>query len=457
MLFDIHIQVVYPPLSPIQQQLRKVCRLGDKELLRSFLSKNPGIELDVKDPDGGTILTETATKTAQFSDIATVLIDAGAGLEVTDCLGNTPLHNAVLYFPSTQKTLDLLLKHGADITAKNNEGVMPEGLAEDKDLKLVLKELRKAAGRKKSIQTAVNLYLNNPDMRKKVFDQVLLEEHFKKVITVKYNAPVVVNSPGLLKRKRKFDCLDDSQSELESRTKRIRWCELDSTGAEIDPQFSSEEDEEETYSEKAADSPSDPRTDSEEDVIIVHKDVKKSQLLESDTEAELCLAKDCDTSQPKLDDSSETDGVETYFIEESSLPAQALVEYQEEDDSKTQISSTEVEIKNISESIEFKETRLANSSSVENNKPYTQDCSCSNDLLPVTCEDPVVVVDPQELPEVGDFSPQISDSKVNSDAAVDLDQEAATVSASEAEVDGSENKNEQLVLKCSQGFGFFVS
>ena len=44
--------VVYPPLSQIQLQLRKVCRLGDKDLLRTFLADNPEIDLDMKDPEG---------------------------------------------------------------------------------------------------------------------------------------------------------------------------------------------------------------------------------------------------------------------------------------------------------------------------------------------------------------------------------------------------------------------
>ena len=219
-LADATPKVVYPPLSPLQLRLRKVCRLGDKILLQTFLADNPGVELDVKDPDGGTILTETATKTAQFCDIADVLMKAGAGLEVSDSLGNTPLHNAVLYFPSTQRTVDLLLQHGASVTAKNHVGKMPEGLAEDKDLKLVLKELRKAAGRKKCTSTSVSLYLNSPDLRRKVYDKNLVEERFKQEIRVKYNTPPVVNSPGLLKRKRKIECLDDSVNER--RSKRIR-------------------------------------------------------------------------------------------------------------------------------------------------------------------------------------------------------------------------------------------
>ena len=51
-----------------------------------------------------------------------LLLDAGADLEITDALGNTPLHNAVLYYPSTYLTVDLLLSRGADVTVKNHEG-----------------------------------------------------------------------------------------------------------------------------------------------------------------------------------------------------------------------------------------------------------------------------------------------------------------------------------------------
>ena len=109
---------MYPPLSPVQKELKKVCRLGDKSLLKSFLSDHPNIELDIKDVNGDTLLTEAATKTAQFSDIVEVLLEAGASLSVCDSLGNSALHNAVLYFPSTQKSVDILLQCGASVTIK---------------------------------------------------------------------------------------------------------------------------------------------------------------------------------------------------------------------------------------------------------------------------------------------------------------------------------------------------
>ena len=112
------MQVVYPPLSPVQKELKKVCRLGDKSLLKTFLSDHPNIDLDIKDVDGATLLTEAATKTAQFSDIVEVLLQAGASLSACDSLGNSPLHNAVLYYPSTQKSVDILLQSGASVTIK---------------------------------------------------------------------------------------------------------------------------------------------------------------------------------------------------------------------------------------------------------------------------------------------------------------------------------------------------
>ena len=106
---------------------------------------------------------------------------------------------------------------------QNNEGVLPDGLAEDKDLKFVLKELRKAAGRKKCVSLSVSHYLNSPELRRKVFDKALMEETFSQRIVIKYNEPVITNSPGLLKRKRKYEDLDDSTCDREK--KRIRWRE----------------------------------------------------------------------------------------------------------------------------------------------------------------------------------------------------------------------------------------
>ena len=41
-----------PALNPLELELRQICRLGDKDALKTFLANNPEINLDFKDPDG---------------------------------------------------------------------------------------------------------------------------------------------------------------------------------------------------------------------------------------------------------------------------------------------------------------------------------------------------------------------------------------------------------------------
>ena len=41
-----------PPLSIEQLELKQICRLGDKEALKTFLANNPEINLDFQDPEG---------------------------------------------------------------------------------------------------------------------------------------------------------------------------------------------------------------------------------------------------------------------------------------------------------------------------------------------------------------------------------------------------------------------
>jgi len=230
-------QSVFPPLTPLQLELRQLCRSGNKSLLKTFLANNPDIDLDAKDPEAGTTaLNEVATKSAQFAEIVELLIEAGAGIEVTDGLGNTPLHNAVIYYPSTQETVDLLLEKGANVSAMNYDGSTPLLMADDKDLKTVLRQLKKTAEKKNPVNVGTG-YVGSPDLRRMVFDKKLTEERNNSSIIVRYNTPVIVKSPGLLKRKRENDDVDECIGR-----KRIRFSEQDSTGADIDPQFSDDED-----------------------------------------------------------------------------------------------------------------------------------------------------------------------------------------------------------------------
>jgi len=238
-----------PALNPLQAELRQICRLGDKEALKTFLANNPEINLDFREPDGGsTLLTEAVTKTAQFSDIVSLLIEAGADLTVRDSMGNTPLHNCVLYFPATMRTVDLLLARGADVSVKNNEGSTPLHLSDDKDLKFVMKELKRqqktaATTGRRSKSKSRSFYSHK--LRKLVCDLSSTGKSRERKIKVCYDKPNKVSSPGLLKRKRKREEEEEEEEEELNvlRTKRIRFSELDSAGNPIDPQFSDDEED----------------------------------------------------------------------------------------------------------------------------------------------------------------------------------------------------------------------
>jgi len=254
--------VTWPPLNELQRELRQVCRLGDRVKLKQFLTDRPGIDLDVKCQDGTTVLNEAVTKTAQFTGIVEVLLDFGARLDVSDSLGNSPLHNAVLYHPSTQDTVDLLLLRGADTGAKNYEEQTPVAMADDKDLKEVLKELKKGVKKRAKGPIAPERSREvaySPDLRKKVTNSGGLDRLRPDLLVVRFNNRPLPASPGLLKRRRatedteegdegsrprkrrRTDGGEDEQSC--ERRKRIKWVEKDSTGAPIDPQFSEEEGE----------------------------------------------------------------------------------------------------------------------------------------------------------------------------------------------------------------------
>ena len=138
-------------------------------------------------------------KTAQFTDIVSLLLDAGADPDITDSQGDTPLHLAVVSWPSTQQTVDLLLARGADVTLKNNEGDTPFNLAKDKGLKHVLMELKKIKTPSKRLKSKQKEYKDSPNLRKLVCEHVKPEKSSK--VVVKFNGEVQ-SSPGVLKRKR---------------------------------------------------------------------------------------------------------------------------------------------------------------------------------------------------------------------------------------------------------------
>ena len=236
---------------------------------------------------------------------------------------------------------------------------------------------------------------------------------------------------------------------------------MDSTGTEIDPQFSSEEEEEERECvveepDLVDNSSSEQRADSEEDVVIVHQDVKKVQLLQSDTE--LCLDKPCDKNQTKMNDSSENEDVETYFVEP--IPAASTPQYSEQQEA---IENTQTN----SESPEEENDRLQTSGSDHVVEAGNETTIGEQNVVPLKLgkeniedEHEEKTEKIEELVEVGDNSnnelkKESADHAVAADSpeTIELNEESKEI----CDDDNSENEKDQLVLKCSQGFGFFIS
>ena len=238
---------------------------------------------------------------------------------------------------------------------------------------------------------------------------------------------------------------------------------MDSTGTEIDPQFSSEEEEEERECvveepDLVDNSSSEQRADSEEDVVIVHQDVKKVQLLQSDTE--LCLDKPCDKNQTKMNDSSENEDVETYFVEP--IPAASTPQYSEQQEA---IENTQTN----SESPEEENDRLQTSGSDHVVEAVNETTISEQNVVPLKLgkeniedEHEEKTEKIEELVEVGagdnsnnELKKESADHAVAADSpeTIELNEESKEI----CDDDNSENEKDQLVLKCSQGFGFFIS
>ena len=251
---------------------------------------------------------------------------------------------------------------------------------------------------------------------------------------------------------------------------------MDSTGTEIDPQFSSEEEEEERECvveepDLVDNSSSEQRADSEEDVVIVHQDVKKGQLLQSDTE--LCLNKPCDKSQTKMNDSSENEDVETYFVEP--IPAASAPQYSEQQET---IQNTQTD----SESPKEENDRLQISVSDHVVEAVNETTIGEQNVVPLKLGKDNIEDEHEEKTEKGfeeetkeEFTETIEElvkvgagdnsnnelNKESADHAVAADSpETIELNEESKEIcddDNSENEKDQLVLKCSQGFGFFIS
>lgn len=111
------------------QSVIKACRIGDLESLKSILSINPQL-IDQTDNQLGWNGLFCSVMCGHI-DITKYLIQSHANVNIKNCMGETPLHQAV---ESTNiKLVKLLLKSKADPNAQQNDGETPLHLAVCKD------------------------------------------------------------------------------------------------------------------------------------------------------------------------------------------------------------------------------------------------------------------------------------------------------------------------------------
>lgn len=232
-------------LSSEHQELRRLVRLGDPALLHDFVQKVDGPEiLNIKDEEGNSVLNEISSKTAQFVKIAETLIQCKADVNSVDSLGNSPLHNALLYYPATHGMVQLLLDNGASMQSKNLSGSTPIQMPGDAGLESYLKnnnlEPTSPALEKWLAQTN-----NIPSKGASKKYKPLPESPYRSILKRKLkhlqkseSKPEVVD----LNRKRKRgNSSGDEEDEVSCKRMRIRFAANDSLGSAIDPQFSDNE------------------------------------------------------------------------------------------------------------------------------------------------------------------------------------------------------------------------
>ena len=159
----------------------------------------------------------------------------GARHDVSDSLGNSALHLAVLYHPSTQDSVDLLLLRGADVGARNCEGLRPVDLADDRDLKLVLRQLARRGKHKKG----ATLYTEELRSRVKLAGEP--ENRHPQQIGNMANKRSSSSFRGLRsclrgtrrkenRKRKRSESDEDGDESWQRRRKRIRWMSKDDFG-----------------------------------------------------------------------------------------------------------------------------------------------------------------------------------------------------------------------------------
>jgi ankyrin repeat protein len=92
----------------------------DEHLAEFLLDNNYVVDIDFKDSDGNTMLSNACIE--KDTDAIMFLVEHGASVNSKNKLGLTPLMNLVLSEPTSSNTIEYLLDHGAKVNEQDNEG-----------------------------------------------------------------------------------------------------------------------------------------------------------------------------------------------------------------------------------------------------------------------------------------------------------------------------------------------
>jgi ankyrin repeat protein len=104
------------------------CYFGQYEIARYLITH--GADVNISSNNGFNVFPIHSAAAGDYTDIAKLLIEAGANVNVRQQAGATPLHSAAQN--GNLDLLILLLEHGADVNVRMEGGKLPADLARDK-------------------------------------------------------------------------------------------------------------------------------------------------------------------------------------------------------------------------------------------------------------------------------------------------------------------------------------
>jgi ankyrin repeat protein len=136
--FDVVAHLLYSHPDAVNEYaedgftpLGLACYFGQFEVARYLVLK--GAEVNLPSNNGFNVFPIHSAAAGNYTDIARMLIDNGANVNVKQQAGATPLHTAAQN--GNLDLLILLLEHGAETNVRMEGGKMPADLAREKGFK----------------------------------------------------------------------------------------------------------------------------------------------------------------------------------------------------------------------------------------------------------------------------------------------------------------------------------